>query len=240
MKEQEQDSPQYTLYLTNIRIDNETEDIPPLYAYGQSEQQARINLQLWFLPDDWNRVEIISITPHPEGYQYTDEIDLPGVISQAFYDEYLPTIKPIGPSQADPMVKKLNRSIEIAGNRERLKHRAKSRRRGLELSWMDIAVSLSAEKPIEQVIEAELILQFNEKEKIYEPIVVYTDPMDGIRPAERRKLLKELGPDTQTMDWEEFSRLLGLSVADLLIQSRKNGRIKITIVNDGSSIDEMQ
>jgi hypothetical protein len=200
-----------------------------------------MNLQLWFLPDDWDRVEIVSVTPHPEGYQYTDGIDMQGMINQVFYDAYLPTIKPIGPSQApSSLAKQINRSVEIAGNRERLKHRTKIRHRGLELDWMDIAVARSAEKPIEQVIEARLLLRFDDEEAIYEPMVVYTDPMDGFPPAERRKLLKDLGPDTQTMEWEEFSRVLGLSIADLLIQTGRHGRIKITLTNDGPLLEKRE
>ena len=241
MEEQDPDALLYVLYLAAIRIDNEREDIPPLYAYGQTEEQARINLQLWFLPDDWDRVEIVSVTPHPEGYQYADGIDLPGMITQVFYRAYLPTIKPLGPTQApSSFVKQINRSLEIAGNRERLKRRVKIRHRGLELNWMDIAVALSAEKPIEQVIEAQLLLRFDDEEAIYEPTVAYTDPLDGFPPAERRKLLKELGPNTQTMEWEEFSRLLGLAIADLLIQTGRHGRIKVVLTNDGPPLEKQE
>jgi hypothetical protein len=74
---------------------------------------------LWFLPDDWDKVEIVSATLHPEGYQYTDGIDMPGMINQVFYDAYLPTIKPLGSSQASSsFARQVNRSLEIAGNRE--------------------------------------------------------------------------------------------------------------------------
>ena len=199
MEEGDQDALHYVLYLAKIRIGGKIEDIP-LYAYGQTEEQAWINLQLWF--QDWDGIEVVSMTPPPEGYKYIDGPDMPGRINQAFYDAYLPTIEPFDSSQASPSsAKQLNRSLEIAGNRERLKHRTKIRHRGLELNWMDIAVALSAEKPIEQVIEAQILLQFDEEEAIYEPMVAYTDPMEGFPPAERRKLWKELGPDTQTMEW---------------------------------------
>ena len=83
----------YSLYIAKIRIDDD--DFPSLFAYEKNEQQARDNMQSMFSPEDWNRVEIISITPYPEGFQLSESIHLEGMINDTFYHAYLPTIRKI-------------------------------------------------------------------------------------------------------------------------------------------------
>ena len=84
----------YCLYIVEIRIDDDDDSLA-LFAYGENEQQARDNMQLAFSPEDWTRVEIISITPHPDGFQLSESIYLEGRLSEAFYQAYLPTIRKI-------------------------------------------------------------------------------------------------------------------------------------------------
>ncbi len=84
----------YVLYTAEMRIDEE-KGFPPLFAYGETEQQARVNLQPVFSPTDWSRVEITSIAPHPEGFDLSTGIHLTGLINEQFYQEYVSTIRRI-------------------------------------------------------------------------------------------------------------------------------------------------
>src|SRR6266568_8995605 len=84
----------YVLYIAEMRIDEE-KGFPPPFAYGETEQQARVNLQAVFSPADWSRVQITSITPHPEGFDLSAEIHLQGMINELFYREYVSTIQRI-------------------------------------------------------------------------------------------------------------------------------------------------
>ncbi len=77
-----------------MQIDEEN-GFPPLFAYGETEQQARVNLQPVFSPADWSRVEITSLAPHPEGFDLSAEIHLQGMINEQFYQEYVSTIRRI-------------------------------------------------------------------------------------------------------------------------------------------------
>jgi hypothetical protein len=94
MDELEQYRLRYVLYIAEMQIDEE-KGFPPLFTYGETEQQARVNLQPVFSPADWSRVKITSITPHPEGFDLSEEIHLTGLINELFYREYVSTIQRI-------------------------------------------------------------------------------------------------------------------------------------------------
>jgi len=48
-----------------------------------------------FSAADWSRVKITSITPHPQGFDLSEEIHLTGLINELFYREYVSTIQRI-------------------------------------------------------------------------------------------------------------------------------------------------
>lgn len=94
MEELEQYRLRYVLYIAEMQIDEE-KGFPPLFAYGETEQLARVNLQPVFSPADWSRVKITAITPHPEGFDLSEGIHLTGMINELFYQEYVSTIQRI-------------------------------------------------------------------------------------------------------------------------------------------------
>ena len=104
----------YVLYIAEMRIDEE-KGFPPLFAYGETEQQARVNLQVVFSPADWSRVQITSITPHPEGFDLSEEIYLQGMINELFYREYVATIQRIElpPKGVTALARPLTTTLDI-------------------------------------------------------------------------------------------------------------------------------
>lgn len=94
MDELEQYRLRYVLYIAEMQIDEE-KGFLPLFAYGVTEQQARVNLQPVFSPADWSRVAITSIAPHPEGFDLSADIHLEGMVNEQFYQEYVSTIRRI-------------------------------------------------------------------------------------------------------------------------------------------------
>ncbi len=114
MEELEQYRLRYVLYTAEMQIDEE-KGFPPLFAYGETEQQARVNLQPVFSPADWSRVQITSITPHPEGFDLSEEIHLQGMINERFYREYVSTIQRIElpPKGITAFARRLTTTLEI-------------------------------------------------------------------------------------------------------------------------------
>lgn len=142
-------------------------------------------------------------------------------------------------SDSDEMKDMVETTMRMAGDRERFRRRKTIKRKGLEsVSWLEHAVAHQAKKPIELVIEAKLLLTTDEEEEIFDIAVSYTEPLDQLplTRTERKELEQENKP--VIYDWEEFSRHIGLEITDLLIQTRRHGRIKITIINDGPTMDD--
>jgi len=114
-------------------------------------------------------------------------------------------------------------SMQHAGDQERFKRSKTIKRKGFDgVSWLDHAAAHRAKKPLELVIEAKLLLATDEEEEIFKPVVCYTEPLDGLPPKER----KEFDNKPIIYDVEEFCRLLGGEISDLIIQAGRHGSIK--------------
>lgn len=94
MEDIENHKSMYILYIAEMHIDGE-DGFPPLFAYGIDEEQARENMRPVYSSEDWKRVELVSITPYPEGLQISEDIHLDGMIHESFYQGYLSTIRRI-------------------------------------------------------------------------------------------------------------------------------------------------
>ena len=139
-------------------------------------------------------------------------------------------------SDSDEMKDMIEATMKRAGDRERFRRNKTIRRKGLDsVGWLEYATAAQAKKPIELVIEAKLLLTTDEEQEIFDMAVSYTEPLDQLTRKERKELEQDNKPIIY--DWEEFSRHVGLEIADLLIQTRRHGRIKITIMNDGPIMD---
>jgi hypothetical protein len=91
-------------------------------------------------------------------------------------------------------------------------------------------------KPLELVIEAKLLLATDEEEEIFKPVVCYTEPLDRLPLKER----KEFDNKPIIYDVEEFCRLLGGEISNLITQAGRHGRIRITILTNGPIMDDPQ
>lgn len=130
-------------------------------------------------------------------------------------------------------------TTRMAGDRERFRRRKTIQRKGLDsVGWLEQAVAHQAKKSIEMVIEAKLLLTTDEEEEIFDIAVSYTEPLDQLPLTRKERKELEQENDPIIYGWEEFSRHIGLEIADLLIQTGRHGRIKISIVNDGPSMDD--
>lgn len=128
-------------------------------------------------------------------------------------------------------------SMRHAGDRERFKPAKTIKRKGFDgVSWLDHAAAHRAKKPLELVIEAKLLLATDEQEEIFKPVVCYTEPLGGLPPKE----WKEFDNKPIIYDVEEFCRLLGGEISDLITQAGRHGSIKITLITDGPSMDDSQ
>ena len=140
-------------------------------------------------------------------------------------------------SETDKRIDMIEASIRRSADRERFKRGKTIKRRGFfGIDHFDSAIAYRAKKAIELVIEAKLLLTTDEEEEIFDFAVCYTEPLDGMSPKER----KEFENKPIIYSWEEFSRQIGAEITDLLIQTRRHGRIKVTIINDGPTLDEQE
>ena len=129
----------------------------------------------------------------------------------------------------------LETSVQHAGDRERFKRTKTIKRKGFDgVSWLDHATAHRASKPLELVIEAKLLLATDEEEEIFKPVVCYKEPLDGLPPKERR----EFDNKPIIYDVEEFCRLLGGEISDLITQAGRHGSIKIILTTDGPRMDD--
>ena len=143
-------------------------------------------------------------------------------------------------SDSDEIADRFETTIRMTGDRERFRRRKTIKRKGLDsVGWLEHATSYRAKKPIELVIEAKLLLTTNEEEEIFDFAVSYTEPLDQlpISPKERKELEQDNKP--LIYDWEEFSRHIGLEIADLLMQTGRHGRIKITIRQSHDALQDV-